>query len=82
MKISRRGFVFGLPLFVAGCSAGSDFSNYSARPDERHIRAADVHELAALVQQWPEAEYNLEGNPFHNLMVFVAAVRGLRETGS
>jgi len=37
MDISRRGFVFGLPLFVAGCTTGgSDFSNYSARPDERH----------------------------------------------
>lgn len=35
MDISRRGFIFGLPLFVAGCSTGSDFSNYSARPEER-----------------------------------------------
>jgi len=40
MGISRRGFIFGLPLFVAGCSTGSDYANYSARPEERHPLAA------------------------------------------
>lgn len=36
MDISRRGFLIGLPLVVAGCTTGtSDFANYSARPDER-----------------------------------------------
>jgi lipoprotein-anchoring transpeptidase ErfK/SrfK len=41
MDISRRGFIFGLPLFVAGCSStGSDFSHYSARPDEPFPMAA------------------------------------------
>jgi pyridoxine 5-phosphate synthase len=41
----------------------------------RHIRTQDVHDLHALLQQWPEAEYNIEGNPFHNLMGFVRALR-------
>jgi pyridoxine 5-phosphate synthase len=27
-----------------------------------------VFDLATLMQQWPQAEYNIEGNPFHNLM--------------
>jgi pyridoxine 5-phosphate synthase len=45
------------------------------RPDERHIRAHDVHDLAALMRGWPQAEYNLEGNPFHNLMDFVRVLR-------
>lgn len=42
MTVSRRGFVFGLPLFVAGCATGgsSDFMNYSARPSERFPLAA------------------------------------------
>ncbi|OYV00829.1 MAG: pyridoxine 5'-phosphate synthase, partial [Burkholderiales bacterium PBB5] len=35
----------------------------------------DVHDLAALMQAWPQAEYNIEGNPFHNLMGFIEAVR-------
>jgi pyridoxine 5-phosphate synthase len=38
------------------------------RPDERHIRVSDVIELAALLKDWPDREYNIEGNPFHNLM--------------
>jgi len=41
------------------------------RPDERHIRAHDVHDLAELLREWPHVEYNIEGNPFHNLMDFV-----------
>ncbi|MBL8580159.1 MAG: L,D-transpeptidase [Mesorhizobium sp.] len=40
MDISRRGFIFGLPLFVAGCSTGSDLNAYGARPDERFPLAA------------------------------------------
>jgi pyridoxine 5-phosphate synthase len=34
----------------------------------------DVFELhAALKKDWPTAEFNIEGNPFHNLMDFVRA---------
>jgi pyridoxine 5-phosphate synthase len=34
------------------------------RPDQRHIRAADVPVLAGLVKEYPGAEFNIEGNPF------------------
>ena len=34
-----------------------------------------MHELHALLRRWPQAEYNIEGNPFHNLMPLVRAVR-------
>jgi pyridoxine 5-phosphate synthase len=55
--------------------AGAHGITVHPRPDERHIRAADVHALAALLKQWPRAEFNIEGNPFHNLMDFVRTVR-------
>ena len=55
--------------------AGAQGITVHPRPDERHIRAADVAELAALLKQWPEAEYNIEGNPFQNLMGFIRDVR-------
>jgi pyridoxine 5-phosphate synthase len=55
--------------------AGADGITVHPRPDERHIRGSDVHELAALLRDWPQAEYNIEGNPFQNLMDFVRAVR-------
>ncbi len=51
--------------------AGADGITVHPRPDERHIRAHDVQELAALMKGWPQAEFNIEGNPFHNLMSFV-----------
>ena len=55
--------------------AGAQGITVHPRPDERHIRAHDVHELAELLKAWPHAEYNIEGNPLHNLMDFVRAVR-------
>jgi pyridoxine 5-phosphate synthase len=69
----------GIPDVVAlsrtALEAGAQGITVHPRPDERHIRAHDVHDLAALMKHWPEAEYNIEGNPFHNLMDFVRAVR-------
>ncbi len=55
--------------------AGAAGVTVHPRPDERHIRAHDVHELATALKAWPDREYNVEGNPFHNLMDFVRAVR-------
>jgi pyridoxine 5-phosphate synthase len=40
------------------------------RPDQRHIRPGDVTELAQLLKKYPEAEFNIEGNPFHAYMHF------------
>jgi len=48
--------------------AGAQGITVHPRPDERHIRRHDVRELAELLREWPHAEYNIEGNPFHNLM--------------
>ncbi|MDO9071849.1 MAG: pyridoxine 5'-phosphate synthase, partial [Rubrivivax sp.] len=55
--------------------AGARGITVHPRPDERHIRAHDVHDIAALLKDWPQAEYNIEGNPFHNLMDFIRAVK-------
>lgn len=55
--------------------AGAQGITVHPRPDARHIRAEDVHALNALLQQWPDREFNIEGNPFHNLMDFVLALK-------
>ncbi len=55
--------------------AGADGITLHPRPDQRHVRPADVHDVAALLRRWPAAEYNLEGNPLHQLMEHVVAVR-------
>ena len=54
--------------------AGAAGITVHPRPDERHIRATDVTELATLMQDWPDREFNVEGNPFHNLMACVGAL--------
>lgn len=49
-------------------SAGAHGITVHPRPDERHIRPQDVWDLAELMRDWPGREFNIEGNPFHNLM--------------
>jgi pyridoxine 5-phosphate synthase len=69
----------GIPDVVAlarvALEAGAQGITVHPRPDERHIRAQDVSDLAALMKAWPQAEYNIEGNPTHNLMDFVRRFR-------
>jgi pyridoxine 5-phosphate synthase len=55
--------------------AGANGLTIHPRPDERHIRASDVGPLAALVAEFADAEFNIEGNPEHNLMALVAQHR-------
>ncbi len=34
-----------------------------------------MRELAALLKDWPEAEFNIEGNPYQNLMPMLRELR-------
>lgn len=52
-------------------SAGAHGITVHPRPDGRHIRMHDVHELSEMLTAWPQAEFNIEGNPLHNLMDIV-----------
>ncbi len=69
----------GIPSVVRAATlaleAGANGITVHPRPDERHIRTQDVHDLAALMKRWPQAEYNVEGNPFQNLMAFIRELR-------
>jgi pyridoxine 5-phosphate synthase len=62
----------GIPDIVrlAGIAlnAGADGITVHPRPDQRHVRAADVDAIAGLLERYPGAEYNIEGNPFHGLV--------------
>jgi pyridoxine 5-phosphate synthase len=48
--------------------AGAHGITVHPRPDQRHIRPGDVLDLAQLLEEFPDAEYNIEGNPFHGLL--------------
>lgn len=51
--------------------AGAQGITVHPRPDARHVRARDVDDLAGFLKDWPQAEFNIEGNPTQNLMDFV-----------
>jgi len=55
--------------------AGADGITLHPRPDQRHVRPSDIRDIADLLQRWPNVEYNLEGNPLHQLMEHVLSVR-------
>ena len=69
----------GIPSVVKAAAicieAGANGITVHPRPDARHIRSSDVHDLHALLRHHPEVEFNIEGNPFHNLMDFVRTLR-------
>ncbi|RYX91187.1 MAG: pyridoxine 5'-phosphate synthase [Comamonadaceae bacterium] len=69
----------GVPSIIRAATlclqAGAQGITVHPRPDARHIRPEDVHMLHKLLKSWPGAEFNIEGNPFHNLMDFVRELR-------
>ena len=55
--------------------AGAAGITVHPRPDARHIRAHDVVDLATLMREWPDREFNIEGNPLHNLLECARDIR-------
>lgn len=54
--------------------AGADGITVHPRPDERHTRRSDVFELARMLRQdFPEAEFNIEGFPTDSFVELVEA---------
>ncbi|MEQ1770577.1 MAG: pyridoxine 5'-phosphate synthase [Devosia sp.] len=49
--------------------AGAEGLTVHPRPDERHIRRTDVFELKALLEDWPDREFNIEGYPSEDFLV-------------
>lgn len=79
IALLRNTRPLGIPSVVHAArlalDAGAHGITVHPRPDGRHVRAQDVRELAAVLKEWPSAEFNIEGNPFHGLLEFVRDVR-------
>lgn len=77
VRNTRHLNIPSVPYAAALClDAGAGGITVHPRPDARHIRAQDVRDLSQLLRtDWPQAEFNIEGNPFHNLMDFVRELR-------
>lgn len=55
--------------------AGASGVTVHPRPDERHIRRTDVFDLAALLgEEYPGAEFNIEGYPSEDFLELIEAV--------
>jgi pyridoxine 5-phosphate synthase len=79
IALVRNTRPLGIPS-VTGCAkialdAGAHGITVHPRPDGRHIRTHDVYELAEVLKSYPQAEFNIEGNPFENAIELVRAVR-------
>ena len=79
VALLRNSRNLGIPS-VTRCAqialdAGAHGITVHPRPDGRHIRTHDVAELAGLLAQRPGIEFNIEGNPFHQLMNVVRRVK-------
>ena len=70
----RNTRTIGIPSVVHAArlvlDAGAHGITVHPRPDQRHIRPHDVHNLAELLRSYPQAEFNIEGNPFHQYLDF------------
>ncbi len=69
----------GIPSLIRAATlcldAGAHGITVHPRPDARHIRGEDVLVLHRLLRARPGTEFNIEGNPFQNLMDFVRDTR-------
>ncbi len=79
VALLRNSRTLGIPSVTRAATiaieSGARGLTVHPRPDQRHIRPHDVHELAELVRGHPHVEYNIEGNPFENLLDYVRKVR-------
>ncbi len=79
IALLRNSRESGLPSVTRAAevsiAAGALGITVHPRPDQRHIRPGDVHDLSRLLDARPGIEFNIEGNPFHNLMQLALEVR-------
>lgn len=79
IALLRNSRTLGIPSVTGfgriALDAGAHGITVHPRPDGRHIRTEDVYALADLLRDRPDIEFNIEGNPFHQVMELVRAVK-------
>ncbi|MEO8796950.1 MAG: pyridoxine 5'-phosphate synthase [Polyangiaceae bacterium] len=60
--------------------AGAHGITVHPRPDQRHIKPRDVDDIVELMKSFPQAELNIEGNPFLDYMPLVEKARPAQAT--
>src|SRR5688572_24692442 len=84
IALLRNSRALGIPSVLRAAElaigAGAHGITVHPRPDERHIRKSDVHELSAFLRDYPAIEFNIEGNPFPDFVDLVRKVRPTQAT--
>ena len=84
VALLRNTRTHGIPsvtgMAQAAIEAGAQGITIHPRPDQRHITPGDVDDLAQILKDYPEIEYNIEGNPFHQVMDIFRKVRPTQAT--
>lgn len=79
IALLRNSRTLGIPSVTRFASialaAGAHGITVHPRPDGRHIRTDDVFDLSQLLAAHPGIEFNIEGNPFHQVMDLVRKVK-------
>lgn len=77
IRNARGGNMPNLVKFALDCeSFGAQGITVHPRPDERHVRYVDVHDLRPLLTQ----EFNIEGNPVPKFIELVNSVKPAQVT--
>ena len=84
VALLRNTRVHGIPSVTGAARTAIEAGAYGItvhpRPDQRHITPGDVDDLAELLKDYPDIEYNIEGNPFHQAMDIVRKIRPTQVT--
>lgn len=80
---NRRDLPWPSPVGLGriALEAGAKGLTVHPRPDQRHIRLADVPELDVLIrEEFPDREYNIEGNPDARFVEMVESIKPTQAT--
>ena len=68
VALLRNSRNIGIPSVLRAAElsvgAGAHGVTVHPRPNRRHIRPSDVYDLSDFLKQYPQVEFNIEGNPF------------------
>ena len=84
VALLRNSRSLGIPSVLQAAKrcieAGAHGITVHPRPDQRHVKPSDVLDLAELLRDHPDVEFNIEGNPFPEFLEMARRARPVQCT--
>jgi len=84
VALLRNSRNIGIPSVLRAAElsvgAGAHGITVHPRPDRRHIRPSDVYDLSDFLKNYPQVEFNIEGNPFTEFMEIARRIKPVQCT--